>query len=500
MYLVAPRHPDSFWSMQGTAELFGAKTLMPNSALATLVALTPPELTVEYLLGDENVGTIDWDTPCDLVAVTGNTIHADRINDICRRFRNIGRTVALGGTYASTSSETCEALADHLFVGEAEHTWPAFLRDWSAGRPKHRYVQEGYIDLQDSPPPDWSLIRPADYLNISIQTTRGCPNRCDFCDVIRYLGRKCRTKSVDQVMTEIRNAHALGAHSIFFSDDNFLGDRRFTRKLLGSLVEWNTRQTRPLSFSTQITVQVADDESILKLMADARFSVLFLGVETVRKESLQEVHKSHNLARDLKVRIRRVSRYGIVPFIGLMVGFDSDDADVFDELHGFLRETDSPVAGISLLNAPKGTPLYKRLANEGRLANEDFAGEWHLKTNVIPLQMTTEELYRRYWDLYRKVYDPPTFTRRLQGWLAHVEYSSDLYHRKQMRHQIPIMLKLVSNFLRLDGEMRKVFLNNVVGAWRINPRLIRRALVLLSQYRHFRDFIQRNCPATTDVN
>jgi radical SAM superfamily enzyme YgiQ (UPF0313 family) len=497
VHLVAPRHPESFWSLAGTVELYGARTLMPSNALAVLMALTPPELDVEYTLGDENIAPPDPDIDCDLVAVTGGTLHAARIAEICRAFRARGIPVALGGTYASLNADLCDGLADFLFVGEAERTWPEFLRHWVRGEARPVYRQDEKIDLRDSPAPDWSLIDPGDYLNIPVQTSRGCPHSCDFCDVIQYVGRVYRVKSIDQIMAEIRAAHALGCRNVFFSDDNFLGDKAFTRELLGRVIEWNAMQARPLSFATQITVRVADDDSLLRLFADARFSVLFVGVETVRRASLEEVGKRHNLERDPAERLRAISRYGILPFVGLMVGFDHDDATVFDELHALLDASASPIAGISLLNAPRNTPLYLRLEREGRLVGTDFSGEWQLETNVVPKLMTREELAGRYWDLFRRIYRPDLFARRLAAWLDQIDYSSAVYPNKRRDFRLVGQLGRLARYLLFgaDREIRRVFTGAIWHTLRKNPRLLRKTITSLLHFRHFHDFVNRERPA-----
>lgn len=489
--MIAPRHPENVWSLKGTVDVIGAKTLMPNSALATLMASTPPDVSVEYVLCDENVSEIDWATRCDLVAVTGSTLHARRIAEICRSFRRRGRPVALGGSYASIYGDRCTDLADHLFVGEAEHTWPAFLHQWQDGGAQRLYEQKSYVDLKHSPAPDWSLINADDYVNLTVQTSRGCPNRCDFCDVIQYVGRRYRTKSVAQILDEVKNAHRIGAQSVFFSDDNFLGNPPFTKELLRAIIRWNTTQEHPLTFSTQITVQVADDEQLLRMFADARFSVLFLGVETVRKESLQEIHKTQNLRHDMRERIRRISRHGIVPFLGLIVGFDHDDASVFDELYRFIEDTSSPIACISLLNAPKNTPLYERLQREGRLIGDDFSGEWQLSTNIVPKLMSTEDLHRHYWNLFQRIYDPERFDERLRRWLDQVEYLSPLYVNKGMgMTQLLKIAQMLKYFLFMsDSHIRRLFFRNLRRTWKTHPRLIRRAITLLAQYKHFYDFV-----------
>ncbi|MCP4136417.1 MAG: B12-binding domain-containing radical SAM protein, partial [bacterium] len=350
--LVAPRHPENFWNLEGMLPIFGAKTLMPNAALATLKALTPAELTIEYILCDENISPIDFNTSCDLAAVTGYTLHAERVRELCKAFRQKGIPVALGGAYATIEADKCKGLADYHFIGEAEYTWPQFLKEWERGEPKPEYEQKAYIDMKDSPGPDWSLVDPGDYVHYSIQTSRGCPNKCDFCDVIQYQGRKYRTKRTDQVLQEIKDVHAQGVPAVFFSDDNFTGNKKYTRELLAKIIEWNRAQAQPLLFTTQATVEVADDEELLRMFADANFTGFFLGVETTRKESLEEVHKTHNIRHDIYERMSRLSRYGLIPLVGLIVGFDHDDETVFDELYGFIDRANAPTVGISLLNAP----------------------------------------------------------------------------------------------------------------------------------------------------
>lgn len=494
IYLINPKHPDNFWSMQGTADILGAKTLMPNSALATLMALTPRGVSIQYTLADENVTEIDFAFICDLVVITGGTLHTKRIHELCYEFRKRGRQVALGGTYASIEYDRCDGVADYHFIGEAEYTWPLFLKQWTEGNTEKIYKQEQYVDMKDSPPPDWSLIRAGDYVNISIQTSRGCPNQCDFCDVIQYVGRRYRTKSIAQILQELQNALNIGARTVFFSDDNFLGNKGFTQELLASVIAWNVKQSRPLSFSTQITVQVADDDELLKMFADARFSVLFLGVETVRQESLAEVHKSQNVEKDLFERIRKISRFGIVPFIGLIVGFDNDDENVFEELEHFLIATDSPIVGISLLNAPRHTTLYERLKKEERLTENNFSGEWQLNTNIIPKQMSLERLSFLYWGLFRKIYQPELFEDRLFNWLKKVEYFTEIYvNKKADPKQLQFGFRIFRHFIFNENRhVRALFFRMLKSTWRINPKLARRFFTVITQYSHFYSFVNRD--------
>ncbi|MFH2008531.1 MAG: B12-binding domain-containing radical SAM protein [bacterium] len=496
--LVAPRQPHSFWSLQGAVELFGARTLMPNAALATLMALTPDDVSVEYALWDENVCPDRPSFTPDLVAVTGTTVHRRRIGELCRDFRGEGLPVALGGPCASVDAELTHGLADHLFIGEAEHTWPQFLRDWRAGHPQPLYHQREPVDLADTPPPDWSLIDAEHYMVLSLQTSRGCPHRCDFCDVVRYMGPGIRVKPVDQIMTEVKNAHALGGRTVFFADDNFVGNRGHTREVLAAVYAWNSVQERPLSFSTQLTVNVADDEELLHLLAETRLSVAFVGVESVREESLREVHKSQNLRRDNRERLAQFSRHGIVPFLGLVVGFDHDDVDVFDEMYRFVEETNAPVVSLSVLNAPRGTPLYDRLAAEGRLLGDDFEGEWHGQTNIIPKGMTRQELLERHQELFRRLYDPRTFEPRLRRWLRSVEYFSPLYQNKRTDWRQLLGLAKLARFLAFDAdaEVRRLFLRNIAWTLRHNPKLMRRTFSILAHFRHYYEYARDLAPTS----
>ncbi len=493
IYLINPRNPENFWAMKGTLDIVGKhKTLMPNVALLTLIALTPDDVNIEYIFCDENIRQIDWNIDCDLVGITGYTLQFERMQTISAEFRKRGIPVAVGGIYTTINPDTAKEIADYLFIGEAEYTWPQFLHEWTSGTARPVYRQETFIEMKDSPAPDLSYIKGRDYLYFSVQTSRGCPNNCDFCDVVRVVGRKYRIKTIDQIMREVKNAQARGAETVFFSDDNFFVNKAFTIELLKELIKWNRTMDRPLSFSTQATVKIGADDEILKLLADARFSVIFLGLETIREECLVEVNKGQMVRYNPFDVIPRISSYGIVPFIGMIVGFDHDTLSVFQEIPDFLNATSSPIASISVLNAPKNTPLYDRIKKEGRLV-EDFRGFWHLTTNIMPKNMTLKELYTGHKNLFIQIYEPENFKRRMLGWLEHVTYFTDLYSTKKKNlYRIFLMMKILRHFLfRVPPSVRTMFWDVIKASWRINPRLISRAISILVQYWHYYEFAHR---------
>lgn len=476
--------------MQGALDIVGKhKTLMPNIAHLTIIALTPKGVDIEYIVCDENIAPVDWNIPCDLVGITGYTLQFERMSIISAKFRERGIPVAVGGIYATIDPDKVTTIADHLFIGEAEYTWPQFLRDWAANKAKPVYQQDEFIDMKDSPAPDLSYIKAKNYHYFSVQTSRGCPNDCDFCDVVQIVGRKYRSKSIDQILREVKNAHASGAETIFFSDDNFFVNKKFTTDLLQELITWNRTLDRPVSFSTQATVMIGADEEILKLLADARFSVIFIGLETLRKECLEEVNKGQMARYNPYEVIPRISSYGIFPFLGMIVGFDHDTPEVFGEIEEFLNKTASPIASISVLNAPKNTVLYERMKKKDRII-EDFRGFWHLTTNIIPKQMSLEELSLEQKNLFKKIYEPENFERRLIGWFENVKYFSDLYStRKKNFYRFFIIIRIMRHFLfRVPPSVRTMFLNILKAAWKINPRLISRAMSVLVQYWHYYDF------------
>ncbi len=489
VYLVAPRNPDSFWCMASSVKAVGARALMPNSALATLLALTPPDLGIDFRFCDENISGLDPDMKCDLVALTGFTLHAPRIAEISALFRRRGIPVALGGAFATLSPAQAAPMADYLFLGEAELTWPRFLREWVAGNAAPLYEQKEHVDMSLSPPPDWRFVRGKDYLYFTVQASRGCPNKCDFCNAVQLVGRRYRHKSVAQVVQEVENARLMGAETVFFSEDNFFVNRAFTRELLVSLVRWNTALARPVSFSCQASVTIGADEEIVKLMADARFSVVFLGVESLSADCLTEVNKGHLARYDARTTVTTLSRYGIIPFIGFIVGFDHDTPETFVELERFLDETASPIASISVLNAPEDTPLFRRMKDNGRIA-EEFAGIWHFSTNIVPTAMPLKDLLERHRTLFRSLYEPDRFERRTLAWLDGVQYRSPLY--VNARTNWSKMLKAVHIFRfymrHPDKSVRTMFFRVLRKTWKADPRRLKKAITILSQFPHYYSF------------
>lgn len=426
IYLVHPRSMHTFVGWDDSCRMVGKRFYSPPLSITTVAGLTPPEHTVE--LCDEHVQRIRWDTDADLVGVTGTHVQRDRMVEIARRFRARGKPVVIGGPSATAVPDWYRSAADVLILGEAEHVWPKFLRDFAAGCWQAAYQETGQVDLKESPPPRYDLLRIRDYMKIGMQTTRGCPFTCEFCDIITLFGRTVRMKGVDQVLTELEQLLSLGVRNVFFVDDNFIGNRPHVVRLLEALRRVVRRLKRPPRFSCQATVNLANDPAILQLMHDIGMCDVFIGIETPRKASLQETKKYQNAVADLADAVEAIQSYGIGVTSGLMVGFDHDDRTIFQEQEAFIARAKIPFCLPYQLVALPGTPLHARMQREGRLsdtpetADEAFGGTNVMGgTNIIPKLMSRQELRDGFVMMVRRLYVPEAFADRVLGELERVQ-------------------------------------------------------------------------------
>ena len=327
----------------------------------TLAALTPPEH--EITIHDEYVqGPVERVLERKTYDLVGITMLANQLNRtvtlgrFCRDSRVPGILVA-GGSGTMNMPKTIQHLFDVVFYGEAEDTWPQFLQDIKNGRRKSSYQQISKADMNRSPVPRWDLIEEnfRNYGAVSVQTTRGCPYDCDFCDVIYIYGRQQRSKPIDQVLEEVRILQSMGARLILIADDNFGSNREYTKALLHKLVPLNNSFTVPMSYITQSDVRISQDEELLELMADCNFVEVLLGIEAVTEESLRAVNKQQNLTVDLVEAVRKVQSYGIPVLGSMIIGTDADDHTTFKRTEDFVKAAHILDHSCHPLMAPSGT-------------------------------------------------------------------------------------------------------------------------------------------------
>jgi radical SAM superfamily enzyme YgiQ (UPF0313 family) len=415
IYLVTPKNPPSFWTYDRILPTIGKDCIFPNLSMPTLAGLTPREH--EVVLCDENVEPIDFDIEADIVGVTGYIVHRERMLEIIAEFQRRGRFVVVGGPYASLVPEELRGRCDVLFVDEAEETWPEFLREFGDGTWKSEYCPAEKPDLSAAPAPRFDLLKIDRYRAMTIQFARGCPFSCEFCDIIVVYGRRPRTKTVAQVMAEIAECHRLGVRNVFIVDDNFIGNRKLAKELLRAMAAWGREHGYPIAFNTEVSLNVSQDEELLALLRDAHVTTIFIGIESPRKASLAETRKTQNIRGELVANVRKVQSYGIDVQAGMIVGFDNDDRTIFDEQLQFIQDARIPVSMTGMLQAMPKTPLHARVVGEGRLVASS-AGDQFVFSNIVPKQMSREELYRGYRWLTTQLYDFRNFRKRTLAYLV----------------------------------------------------------------------------------
>lgn len=396
-----------------------ARTPVADLAITTVAAFVPPDWDVRLV--DEMIQPLDIEEAagwCDIVAITGKVTQRNRMIELAALFRARGRPVMIGGSYASLSTEDIRPHADILVTGEIEDIAAGLFADLAAGNARPHY-QGGKPDLRSSPLPRWDLYHNEGALMGTLQTSRGCPFQCDFCDVIQYLGRKQRHKDATQVRAELDSLYRHGYRSIFLADDNFTVYRQHAHAILDVLREWQVGRApdERLRFMTQASLDLARDADLMKACVTAGLDIVFIGIETVNEESLRVAGKRQNLYQDTSVALQTILNAGIAVQGGMVVGFDADKPDIFGTLYDFMQSSPVPLFSTGALVAPPGTPLHDRLKAEGRLVGEDWQSAGSFTTNIQPLHMSREALINGVRDLAHQAYAPLAFEKRMMNYL-----------------------------------------------------------------------------------
>jgi radical SAM superfamily enzyme YgiQ (UPF0313 family) len=445
--IINPRFDISFWGLEHCMPLFGKRANLPVACLGLLAALVPEHHGVTLI--DENVEDVDFERlgRADLVCLTGMSIQGRRLMEILEDVRARGVMTVVGGPMATVEPESLEGLADVIFIGEADQTWPEFLNDWERGCHKSRYEQQEKTDVTKLPIPRIDLLKIDRYMFGSLQISRGCPFTCEFCDIIVTFGRRPRLKTSAQVLAELEAFQRAGLRIVFVVDDNLIGNKRAIKPVLRDIVRWQQERAYPLTLFTEASLDLAEDEELMELMGLANFQNVFIGIETPNEESLLETKKHQNVrpkAGTLIERVHRVQYHGIDVWCGMIVGFDHDDSSIFDVMPRFLVEARISAALISMLHAIPTTPLYDRLMQEGRLNNDDASDRFG--TNVIPLRMSREELRDGFIRVTQTCYSADAFFERLDAQFIDMDF-------KFVVHQLPYWAS------RRGAWLKRCFLN-----------------------------------------
>jgi radical SAM superfamily enzyme YgiQ (UPF0313 family) len=413
--LVYPQYPDTFWSFRHAVKVSSKKAVFPPLGLATVGAMLPAEW--EKKLVDMNVSRLNdsdilW---ADFVFISAMVVQRPSVKDVMRRCKRLDRKTVVGGPLFTSEFEEFND-ADHLVLDEGEITLPLFLEDLRNGNPKHIYTSQERPDIDRTPLPMWSLVDMKKYTQMSLQYSRGCPFDCDFCNIAVLNGRSVRTKSRDRILGELDALYNRGWRSdVFVVDDNFIGNKRKLKEdVLPGIIKWQQERKYPFTLSTQVSINLADDDELMQMLADAGFGGVFIGIESPNEESLAECNKVQNEHRDIVASVKKLQNRGFQVQAGFILGFDSDPISVFKSQIKLVQQSGIVMAMVGLLNAPRGTRLYRRMADENRLTDEAATGDnTDCSMNFVP-KMDRAALVSGYREVLTTLYSPKGYYARVR--------------------------------------------------------------------------------------
>lgn len=416
--LLYPQYPETFWSFKHALKIISKEAFSPPLGLLTIASILPEEFEKKLIdlntteLKDED---LLW---ADYVFISAMITQKNSVNKIVEKCKKLGIKIVAGGALFTSLYKDFPDI-DHFVLNEGEITLPLFLEDFKNNNLKRVYTSEIKPDIKESPIPQWDLINFKKYSKMSVQFSRGCPFDCEFCDIVNLNGKIPRTKEPVQVIRELESLYQAGwRSSIFLVDDNFIGNKIKAKELLKALIEWKHCRKIKFTFTTEVSLNLADDEELMQLMKEAGFDSVFIGIETPSKESLTECGKYQNENRDLIASVRKIQNYGMVVSAGFIVGFDSDDISIFSRQIEFIQKTGVVVAMVGLLNALPGTRLYERLKKENRILEESSGNNTDFSTNFLP-KMDMNILLDGYKNILSSIYSPENYFQRVKTFLEH---------------------------------------------------------------------------------
>ena len=494
--LVYPRFAaDTFWNFAATCELFGAKYPAAPLGLITVAALLPPTWSVRLVDRNTEELTDDHLEWANLV-MTGGMLpqHPDTLEiiDLSHQHK---KPVVVGGP-AVTSSPHMYKTADFRVLGEAEGVINDFIAAWEAGTREGLFEAEKFaVDVTKSPIPRFDLLKFDRYLYIGVQFSRGCPFTCEFCDIIELYGRVPRAKANSQMLAELDELYRLGYRGhVDFVDDNLIGNKKAVRKFMPELRAWLERNDYPFEFTTEASLNLADDDAFLKAMTEANFVGVFVGIESPNTDTLVAMKKKQNTRRSLVESIQKIYSAGIFVTAGFIVGFDSEKGSIADGIIELIEDAAIPVCMIGLLYALPNTQLTRRLEKEGRLhptpdSYPPGAADQCTQGLNFDTMRPRQEVLLDYMRILEKVYDPAAYAGRLER-LSNLLDNSNRKRRtsaKDSRHRFngsDMLHRIVHNL----PEPREIFWPAFSRSVSSNPQSARSIVTLIALYLHLGPF------------
>jgi len=490
--LVSPRFPDlSYWNYREVCELFGARYPAAPLGLVTAAALLPPDWDIRLLdLNVREMDTAEIDR-ADIVMAGGMIPQQRGLLALIELCHARGKRIVVGGQ-DPTSQPAVYAAADYLVLDEGEMTIPKFLADLHAGATHGTYRSAEKPDVTQSPTPRFDLLELGKYLHVGIQFSRGCPFNCEFCDIIELYGRKPRTKAPGQVLRELECLRQLGyTGHVDFVDDNFIGNKKSVMAFLPELLTWCREHAFPFYFSTEASLNLADDPKLLAMMEAVDFRYVFVGIETPEEDLLVRTQKKQNIHRSIVDSVDRLYRHGMVVTAGFILGFDGERGGSAEAMVDCVEATAIPMAMLGLLTALPNTQLTRRLAREGRLP-EGYSiqrpGDADQATsglNFTPSRPRVEIL-EDYASIVRRLYLPRRYFGRVLTLARRLRRTPKQLGSTRGRRREVTALATVGWRLGFGRETAWHFWRTLVGVLLTRPRNFEAAVHLMALFLHFR--------------
>lgn len=422
--LIYPKCPDSFWSFSHALKFISKKAAVPPLGLITVSAMLPE--TWQKKLVDMNISALQnsdilW---ADYVFISAMYIQKESVEKIITEIKKLNKKIVAGGPLF-TQEYNSYPQVDYFVLNEAELTMPLFLADLAAGNPKRLYTTTRFADLKNTPVPDFHLLSVKDYAFMNIQVTRGCPYACNFCEITSLFGNQVRMKSTARIIEELdvlyHKIKWRGPVSIV--DDNFIGKKTEIKyNLLPAIKTWMVEHKYPFTFNIESSINLADDDELMRLLVESGFNSAFIGIETPEEQSLNYCNKHQNRNRDLLHSVIKIQKAGIQVSGGFIVGFDSDTPTIFQRQIDFIQQSGIVSAMVGLLNAPKHTKLYRQMEKENRLTTDATGNNTDYTMNFIP-KMDYSELQAGYKKIIRSIYSEKPYYKRARQLLKNFSRS-----------------------------------------------------------------------------
>jgi radical SAM superfamily enzyme YgiQ (UPF0313 family) len=495
--MIYPRFAGgTFWSFAGACKLFGVKYPTGPLGLITIAAMLPQSWSIRLV--DRNAEELSDDDLAwaDLVMVGGMIVQRWDTLEVIDLCHARGKPVALGGPAVTSSPELYET-ADFRILGEAEGVIDEFIAAWEAGERKGVFEAEKFTaDVTKTPIPRFDLLNFSHYLHIGVQFSRGCPFLCEFCDIIELYGRVPRAKTNAQMLAELEALYQLGYRGhVDFVDDNLIGNKKAVKAFLPELKKWLEQRDYPFEFTTEASLNLADDAELLRLLSEANFVGVFVGIESPDPETLIMTQKKQNTRRNIAASVHKIYAAGLFVTAGFIVGFDTEKVSVADAMVDLIEEANIPICMLGLLYALPNTQLNRRLAKEGRLhpppkLDVTLSGDQCTHGLNFDTLRPRQDILLDYRRVLAKVYDPVAFAgrlRRLSDMLDSTNRRKQQTRAADARHGlsgVEIVHRIISNL----PEPRDVFRQTIAQCFTTNPRSARWIVALMALYLHLGPF------------